>query len=197
MNNKKLLEARERAKKRKPTFGRKDSNKKKRIESDVWRKARGCDNKQRLKRKGHKKTPKQGFRSPIAVRGFDASGLMPILVTNLNQLMNIAQGEGVIVSSNLGDRKRRIVLEAANKKGLTVLNLDASKAIEQIDAKLKQRAQEKKTQEEQKKKQVEKKEPKKEAPAPAEKKEPDSETNEDEKKKQEKEEKDKVLTMKK
>src|SRR5512140_578041 len=103
MDNKKLLKIRELAKKKKPIFGRKDSNKKKRIESNVWRRARGCDNKQRLKRKGHKKTPKQGYRSPLEVRGLDQRGFIPVLITNPSQLMAITQEQGIIVSSTMGD----------------------------------------------------------------------------------------------
>jgi large subunit ribosomal protein L32e len=192
--DKKLLEIRERVKRKKPKFGRKDSNKKKRIESDVWRKARGCDNKQRLKRKGHKKTPRQGFRSPIQVRGLDASGLMPFLVTNPKQVMALTNEQGIIISSSMGDRKRKIVIDEAAKKGLTILNLDAAKRSEQISAKLLERKQEKKTLEEQKKKQEkqEKKDIKKEEP----KQDEPADLSEEDKKKQEKEEKDRLLTMK-
>lgn len=196
MDKKKLLELRRRTKSKKPTFGRKDSNKKKRIESDVWRKARGCDNKQRLKRKGHKKTPKQGYRSPIEVRGLDASGLAPVLVSSLSQLSTITKEQGIILSSGLGGRKRKLILEEAGKKGIRVLNLDLAKAIEQIDAKLKERQEARKSEEE-KKKEAEKKASKKESrqDKAAEKKD-EPEMSDEDRKKQEKEEKDRLLTHK-
>jgi large subunit ribosomal protein L32e len=196
MDAKKLLEVRARIKRKKPLFGRKDSNKKRRIEPDVWRKARGCDNKQRLKRKGHKKSPKQGFRSPLEIRGFHRIGLKTVLVSNIKQLHAAGKEAGVIISSSLGDRKRKLLLEEAVKKGIPILNLNPAKAIEQINARMNERQQMKKKSEEEHKKakEKEKKEHKHEHKETAEKKE--EELSDEEKKKLEKEEKDKVLTAK-
>ena len=194
MSTQKLLEVRAAAKKRKPVFSRKDNNKKSRIENDVWRKARGCDNKQRLRRKGHKKTPSQGYRSPVLVRGLDASGLMPVLVTNIGQLADIQKNEGIIVASNLGDRKRQLIITEAQKKNFKILNLDAAKASEQITARLKERQNERKKQLEESKQKEEK--AKKDKAPKTEKKETTEEKSVEEKQQEEKEEKDKVLTSK-
>ncbi|MBN1792335.1 hypothetical protein JW826_01495 [Candidatus Woesearchaeota archaeon] len=207
MDNKKLLELRAKAKRKKPVFCRKDSNKKARIESNVWRKARGCDNKQRLKRRGHKKGPRSGFRSPVQIRGLDSSGLIPVLVSNLRQFETLTNKHGIIIAS-VGDRNRKLLVETASKKGLKILNLDASKAIEQIDAKVKERQAKKKSKEEQKKADEKKAKEKAKEKKPAKKEEeksdasdnsaatatPEAESEEDAKKRLEKEEKDKILT---
>lgn len=208
MDKKKLLEVREQMKKRKPNFSRKDGTKKARIEDDVWRLARGCDNKHRLKRKGHKKTPSSGYRGPVAVRGLDAdTGLMPVVVENLPALAKLKKSEhGIIVSGKTGDFKRKLILQEASKLGLTVLNLEIAKAVTAIDQKLKERQSHKKQEDEAKKAEEDKKAAdakkkqdakdkkaadKKAAAAPA-----AEEASEEEKKAAEKEEKDKVLTQK-
>jgi large subunit ribosomal protein L32e len=203
-DKKKLLELRSKMKKKRPLFARKDNNKKKRIEDDVWRKARGCDNKQRLKRKGHKKTPRMGFRGPALVRGLDKSGLEPVLVSNVSQLKKLNKEQGIIITSNTGDRKRSQILEEAKKMNVVVLNLDATKAIEQINTSLKLRkeARSQKMLEAKKTESSPKKDKDKESKSNDKKSETkndskqESTESDDEKKKQEQEEKNKVLTMK-
>jgi large subunit ribosomal protein L32e len=206
MDKKKLLKIRANLKKKTPVFSRKDNNKKKRIEGNVWRLARGCDNKQRLKRRGHKKGPRSGFRGPVEVRGLHKSGLVQVLVTSLNMIKGLKKDHhGIIISSTMGDFKRKLAIEEARKLGIEILNLDADKTVEQIDARLKERQAERKKQleehkkaEESSKKDSKKKEQKEHKHA--EKKEAADAaaelSDEEEKKKQEKEEKDKVLTMK-
>lgn len=201
----KLLQIKNRMKKRKPTFGRKDNNKKKRIESDVWRKARGCDNKQRLKRKGHKRGPRSGFRTPVLVRGLHMSGLEMVRVNNVSELSKITKTQGIIIA-NVGNFKRKMILEHAAKHAIKVFNLDAKKAIEQIDAKLAERKAKKKDAaakklddekkaESKKEKKSEKKETLTEHTHNPHEPEKTGETKEaEEQKAAEKEEKDKVIT---
>lgn len=184
MDKKSLLELRGKMKKRKPTFARKDSNKKKRIEDDVWRRPRGVDNKQRLKRKGHKKNPSSGYRSPVAVRGLHKSGLVPVVVTTPTMLAKLTKEHGIIIASTLGGKKRRQVIEFAKKQGFTIVNLNADKELSRIDTQMNER---RKLKAQKVAKPTDEPEPKKEEP----------ELSEEEKKKIEKEEKDKVLTGKK
>jgi large subunit ribosomal protein L32e len=82
----------------------------------VWRKPRGVDNKQRLKRKGHKKNPSSGYRAPVAVRGLHRSGLVPVLVTTPGMLTTVTKENGIIISSTLGDRKRKQIIELHQSK---------------------------------------------------------------------------------
>ncbi|MFH0870815.1 MAG: eL32 family ribosomal protein [archaeon] len=190
-----LLEQRRRTKKKMPVFSRKDCNRKKRIEDDVWRKARGVDNKQRLNRKGYKKGPSSGYQAPILVRGLHKSGLIPMMVSSPDQLNNLSKEHGIIISSQTGDRKRKIIILEAQKRNLRILNLDAEKRTQKIETELIERKEHrKKSLEAKEKKSIDekvKKETKKDKDK--EEKKPDQSSDE-EKKKLEKDEKDKILT---
>jgi large subunit ribosomal protein L32e len=207
MNNiKELLEKRKQVKKTKPSFFRKDRYKKSRI-GKSWRKPRGLDNKQRLGKRGPAIKISNGYRAPKAVRGMHKSGLLPMVVCSAAQLSSLTKEHGVIVSANVGDRKRLQIITEAQKKGLTILNLDADETLTRIQSDMKERKEMKTKQlEEEKdkkkgidekvKKEEQRKEAKKaESPETAEAvKKEEAELSEDEKKKQEKEEKDKLLT---
>ncbi|MBN2052191.1 50S ribosomal protein L32e [Candidatus Woesearchaeota archaeon] len=203
MNNiKKLLEQRTRAKKKKPLFRRKEIYRKKRL-AVKWRKARGLDNKQRLHKKGAPPHPSIGYKSPRKVRGMHPSGLVPIIIFNVKQLDSLNKEQGIIISANVGNRKRRVILDEIKKKGLSLLNLDADKTVAKIQANLKKRQEERnkrlleekeKEKEKEKKKSIEQKVKaegeKQEVQKEEDKKE---ELSDEEKKKLEKEEKDKLL----
>ncbi|MBN2459412.1 hypothetical protein JXB28_03950 [Candidatus Woesearchaeota archaeon] len=137
-NNKPLLERRRQIKRRKPFFRKKDHYKAKSL-AKRWRRPRGVDNKQRLRRRAHALRPGSGFKSPVQVKGLHKSGLKPVLVSCLNQLDRIAEGHGIILSSRLGDRKRALILAEIQKKGLVLLNMDAEKTIVAIQASVKER----------------------------------------------------------
>ena len=196
-DQKALLEKRNRMKKKKPGFIRKDHNKKRKL-GVAWRGARGLHNKQRLRKKGHVKTPSSGYGSPKKVKGTHKSGLFPVLVTELSQLSSLKKDTGVILSSRLGDRKRKIITEEIKKKGLVLLNRDADKTIARIEADLKERQAERRKRlekQKEKKKGIEEKVKKEEAKKKEEKSEEKKlELTEEEKKKLEKQEKDKLLT---
>ena len=139
-DKKTLLELRSKMTKKRPLFSRKDNNKKARIEDNVWRKARGCDNKQRLKKKGHKKTPRMGFRGPALVRGLHVSGLEQVIVHNKEELHKLNHKEqGVLVSGKTGNRKKVEIIAEAKKLGLTILNMNPDKKVEKIHTQLKLR----------------------------------------------------------
>lgn len=198
---KKLLEKRKEMKRKKPLFIRKDIYKKARL-GKSWRKPRGLDNKQRLCKRGPAKKISNGYRAPKEVRGLHKSGLMPIVVSNALQLNSLTKEQGVILSAKIGNRKRQMLINEAKKKSLVLLNLDADKTLEKIQAELKKRQElrkkaletdkekEKKTTIEEK---VKKEGMKEEAKKSASEKE-ESQLSDEEKKKLEKEEKDKLLT---
>jgi len=198
MNNiKELLEKRKQIKKTKPSFFRKDRYKKSRI-GNSWRKPRGLDNKQRLGKKGPAIKISNGYRAPKAVRGLHKSGLFPVVICNVTQLNSLTKEQGVVVSANVGDRKRLEIIAEAQKKGLSILNLDADKTLTRIQSDMKERKEMKTKQhddQKEKKKGIDEK-VKKEAKNELRLEEPKKEEalSEDEKKKQEKEEKDKLLT---
>ena len=193
-----LLEKRRNIRRKKPLFIRKDIYKKGRVGSS-WRRPRGLDNKQRLCKRGPAKKISNGYRAPKEVRGFHKSGLIPVVVSNVSQLSILTKEQGVILSAKIGNRKRQLLINEAKKKNLVLLNLDADKTLEKIQAELKQRQELRRksleTDKEKKKsieEKVKKEEAKIESHAEARKEEP--QLSAEEKKKLEKEEKDKLLT---
>ncbi len=152
---KELLEKRKATKKGKPFFRKKDYYKSKNL-AWRWRKPRGVDNKQRLRKRSHASIPETGLKSPKEVRGLHKSGLTPVIVLNFKQLETLTKEQGLILSSRLGNKKRSMLIEEIKKRGLILLNMDADKTLSKIQAGLKQR-QEGRKQELAKEKEAEKK----------------------------------------
>ena len=71
--------------KEKPNFVRQDTNKTKRLKKN-WRRPRGFHSKIRLNKKGHAKSPSQGYRNPKEIRGKELN-----LVYNLKDLENLKE----------------------------------------------------------------------------------------------------------
>lgn len=205
----KLLEKRRQMKKRKPFFRKKDHYKTPGLEKR-WRRPRGVDNKQRLRRRSHASRPGTGFKSPALVKGLHRSGLQPVLVSSISQLNSLTKEQGIILSSKLGDRKRGLLLAEIKKKGFVLLNLDLEKSLVRIQASVKERQEARKKEllatKKEKEKEKDKGKDKKKGIDEAVMKEkiekaPKAESvevplSDDEKKKLEKEEKDKLLTRK-
>lgn len=190
------LELRKRMKRKKPDFVRQDSHKKGEIKPR-WRRPRGMHSKMRLKKKGYRKMPNAGYRSPKDVRGLDISGLVPVFITSLKQLDAVAKDtQGIMISSSLGNKKRLGALKAAKEKGIKVLNIkNPDNCINKIEENMAKRKEKKKKKTEKK---AEKKEAKKEEKPKAEKKKEGLKemVGEEEKKMKEKKEKDKALIKK-
>jgi large subunit ribosomal protein L32e len=195
---KELLALKKKMNQKRPAFIRQDSHKKAEI-GPKWRKPRGMHSKIRLKKKGYRKMPNAGYRSPNVVRGMHMSGLTQVLITSLKDLENVSkESQGAIISSSFGIKKRIEALKLAKEKGITVLN------IKNPDAYLKEAEENMKKKKEDKKSKAEKKQKKKKAEKPKEKKEAEEETKDDlkamvseeEKKIKEKKEKDKALIKK-
>lgn len=152
----------------------------------VWRYPKGIHSKLRKKLRGKIKQPSIGYSSPREVRGLHASGLKPILVFTKNQLLNIKQGEGVILSAKVGKRNKIELLKVIKEKKIPLLNI---KNAESYLSKLEAEKQVKKKKQIEKEKKTEKKE--------VEKKEEKAQETPEEKEKREKEEKRLVLEGKK
>ncbi|NHI93127.1 MAG: 50S ribosomal protein L32e [Candidatus Lokiarchaeota archaeon] len=123
MNEKdRLLRLREEKKKKRPTFKRYESWRYKRV-SPSWRKAQGIDSKVRRKKKGIIKSPNIGYRGPKKVRGLHPTGLEEVLIHNIQDLDKIDKKNQIIkISSTIGIKKRRIILELADQKRILVSN---------------------------------------------------------------------------
>jgi large subunit ribosomal protein L32e len=190
-DTKKLLEVRKSIKSKKPEFLQQDFHKKSRL-ARKWKRPTGLQSKMRHQLKGYRRRVKQGWRSPQPIRGFDSKGYAPVIVSNVKDLANLKENQGVVVSSTVGLKKKIAILEKAVQLKLVVLNLklDAVKKMaEDLKAKnteLRKSKQDKKSLDDA----LKKADKKKEEATPAEP------VTEDEKKAEEKKEKDEVLIHK-
>jgi len=186
----KLLEVRKKIKGKKPEFIQQDYHKKRRL-SKKWKRPTGLQSKMRHQFKGYNRRVKQGWRSPVEIRGYHGKGLKVLLVRTLKDIESADKDLGLIIQSSVGLRKKLILLEAAEKKGLTVLNLRIDNVKKKHEL-LKQSKQEsKKDRDAKKKKTIE------DSSKKAEKKKPGLEDKtEEEKKAEEKKAKDEVLIHK-
>jgi large subunit ribosomal protein L32e len=88
----------------------------------VWRRARGKHSKMRRKRKGYPAIVEIGFKQAKKTSGM-INGMIPILVTNLNQMEKIQKGQAIIISSTIGAKKRVEMIKKAESMKLQILNL--------------------------------------------------------------------------
>ncbi|MFW6286133.1 MAG: eL32 family ribosomal protein [Nanoarchaeota archaeon] len=136
---KELLEVRKKIKSRKPKFRRQQSNQYAKFKnSNSWRKPKGSGSKMRLRQKGHRKMPTVGFSSPSSIRGFNKDGFREVLVFKVSDLQNVNLKEDIVViSQNVGKRKKIIILEECKKLKLKVFR------VPDIDLKIKELTKEK------------------------------------------------------
>lgn len=170
----KLLELRNKQKKKKPNFVRTDGNIFKQFKN--WRKPRGRHNKRRLSKKGHQKNPSIGYSSPKEVRGLTRHGLKPILICNINDLNKFTKENIIIISGKLGLNKKLKIIEKIKELKYPVMNI---KNIDEFIKVSKEKQETKK--QETKKKKVEREQSKKEAEKKKEEKEKKEKTEEKQK----------------
>jgi large subunit ribosomal protein L32e len=178
-SNNNALDARKLLKSKKPTFLRQDGHKKIRL-GNKWRKPKGLQNKMRLNKRGYRKSVSVGYKSPRLVKGFDKSGLEIINITKIDLLESVdPKTQGIVISGNIGQKKKIEIVKIAIKKSITILNIkDPEKYITDINEKLSK----KKEQKDKSKKVKNKKEEEKKKLA-KEKEEKDKKAKEEEKKK--------------
>ena|SRR3989338_1261679 len=194
-----LVQLRNKAKRRKPTFTQQDTHKKAKLK-EVWRRPRGIDSKLRLNNRGHKKSPSKGYKSPAAVRGLSRSGHEQIMVSSFKDLEGInTKTQGIILSGSLSMKKRAEIAKQAEEKGITILNMKSpSTYVAQVKAIMDER---KKVKSEHEKTKDAKKKDKERKAGDKEKKDKTSPTPDDlsakiqdeEKRKEEKKEREKAL----
>ena len=198
-----LLTIRKALKKKKTEFIRQDAHKKRKLKVR-WNRPRGIDSKIRLHKRGYRKAPSQGYRSPLAVRHLLPDGHKPIMVYSVDDLGNInKETEAGIIGATVGMKKRMAILQSAQQQGIPIANIKNVQAyLGTLESALKDRRslKDKKKQEKEKKKKD--KEKKAEEKEKQEKKQLDQKEtietaiSEEEKKEQEKKELDKLLTQK-
>ncbi len=190
--NKMTLEQRNALKRKKPTFTRSDSHKKKRLKGK-WRRPRGIQSKVRLKKKGYVRSVEIGWGSPKDAKHLTRDGFQEVMVYNISDLEGITDKQGIVIASSVGARKKIEILKIAIEKKFKVINVkDPAGFINKVEEKISSKKQEKKKKEEIKEKKTKEKKKKAE-----EKKEDISDkVDEEEKKEQEKKDKDKMLIKK-
>ncbi len=115
-----------------------------------WRKARGRQSKMRVKKGGSGLKPAIGYGT-AAEKRYKVSGLMPVLVSNLDDMKGIGKECGIILSSSLGMKKTGPIEKKANEMGIRILNRRRLKKLRQREEQIKKKSAGKET-------------PKKEAP---------------------------------
>lgn len=125
-----------------------------------WRKPRGMHNKIRRHRRGHSNIPSIGFGNSNVLK-FKVKNLTPILVSSVKDLEKVTKENIIVISSNLGLKKKVELLHKIKEKKLNILNLkNVDKFIEDVkkefEAKKKSK-EEKLTQKKKKKEELEKK----------------------------------------
>tara|TARA_Y100000310_G_scaffold97157_2_gene94821 strand:+ start:2017 stop:2646 length:630 start_codon:yes stop_codon:yes gene_type:complete len=109
-------------KKRRPKFERQESHVKARLSRSGWRKPRGVHSKMRLQRKGYNAIVKVGYRTPRALRGRLANGLVEVPVINPIDLKEIQKDQIALIPRTLGNRKRLAILQEAKKSKIKISN---------------------------------------------------------------------------
>jgi len=124
---KKLLELKKLIARKRPKFIRDESYKRKEV-GPSWRRPRGQCSKVRRNMAGHMALVKKGYRGPRAVRGALLSGLIPVRISNMKELENLdAKKHTAVIASQVGIRKKILLLHACAKKGVTCFNIKDSK----------------------------------------------------------------------
>ena len=75
-------------------------------------------------RKGWPSRPKVGYGVPKEIRGLHPSGLKPAMIQSLDDLDHLGEKEDVIViiSSRIGNRKKKLITDKARNMGLRIAN---------------------------------------------------------------------------
>jgi len=112
-----------------------------------WRRPKGRHNQMRLKRAGYAPVVSIGYGTKKSTRNL-IYGKKPVVVYNLNELLNVKANEMPILSSTLGSKKKIEIAKKAIEKKIKILNFNPEKFLADIDKKKKDK--EKKKEEEKK-----------------------------------------------
>ncbi|MEM4271508.1 MAG: eL32 family ribosomal protein [Candidatus Pacearchaeota archaeon] len=85
-----------------------------------WRRARGKQNKIRLKRRGYFAAPSIGYKSPRKISGL-VRGMKPILVHNIKELQALSK-DNIAILARIGAKKKMEILKKADELKINVLN---------------------------------------------------------------------------
>jgi Ribosomal protein L32E len=103
-------------------FIKRDAGKLKRVGLS-WRKPRGHKNKTKVGKRGHRKVPSEGFRSPVENR-YKIAGKIPVRVYTVSDLDKVTQDNNVIIAGSVGSLKRAKIIETCKSKNIQVVNYE-------------------------------------------------------------------------
>ncbi len=180
---------------KKPKFLQQDYHKKPGLKKK-WKRPKGLHSKMRLKKRGYRRGVSKGYKAAKKERGL-YKGLKVIKIGSPKDLKIIEKEKtGIVISKNIGLKKRLEIVKGIEKEGLKVINLDIKKFLKEAEELLEKKKEERgeKAKEKVKKKgEGERTAKKKVEEKTLEKK---VEKSEEEIKKEKKKEKDKILTKK-
>ncbi len=104
---------------------------KKRKKKQVWRRAKGRDNKIREKRKGYPIKVMIGFKQK-------KNEVNPITISSLKGLEMIKKGEKIVIG-RVGMKKRIEIAKKAKEKGLVFVNMNINKILKKAEKKNKEK----------------------------------------------------------
>lgn len=94
-----------------------------------WRKPRGARNKVQVDMVYRGRRPVIGYRGPVLARGLHSSGFEEVAVHNVADLDKVEPTtQAARIGRGVGAKKRELILKAAEKKGVRVLNPTGVKA---------------------------------------------------------------------
>jgi large subunit ribosomal protein L32e len=189
--------------KKKPTFARQDSHKKKRI-NPRWRRSKGLQSKMRLSKKGYRKSPRIGYGSTKNIKNLHPSGLKEVLVSSVEAIKNIQKDEGALIAKVGLKLKVELIKQAITSKVILLNVPNPSDFLKSVEEKINKKKESRKKSIKKKadeKEKAKKKADEKEKQESVEEKLENKNSDDDkvmikDKKLKEKQEKDKLLTRK-
>ena len=135
-------------KRKKPRFLRKDWHKCIRLggskKNRVWRASKGRHGKLRQKWKNHTKMPSIGYGENKEIRGM-IKGLKPVMINNVNDLMNMKKDEIGIIASGVGMKKKLEIAQKALSMNVVFENMTPQKLIDEMSKKTVKKEEPRKT----------------------------------------------------
>ena len=107
--------------KKKPKFLKQGARYLKRVKKR-WRRPAGRHSKLKVREKSKGSLPGVAYRAPKKMRGLHPSGFREVLIQNLNDLERIGEKEAGRISSKIGKKKKKVILDKAKELKVKILN---------------------------------------------------------------------------